>query len=242
MTEPSIVRGTAVEMSQLCSPLIFAGSAAVFAVSSRQRPEFMHAVVPLRMERLRQAGALQEVASDFSDSLSMMHVGCDGHFDGRMETTQMAMTDDSISLQAPARVQAPARNQIEMMCKSLDQLLPPDHFARVVVALVKNSRSLRVLRQHQGSRRSCRSTARRSRNSHHPDRVGHRRRHRQRSPNRSQMHVALSDQWGIWPINGSAAKSRSIIIWCPTFAVSNPSVWRSPDEGEIVARKSPSRP
>ena len=47
------------------------------------------------------------------------------------------MTDDSISLQAPARVQAAVRNQIEMMCKSLDQLLPPDHFARVVVALVK---------------------------------------------------------------------------------------------------------
>lgn len=57
-----------------------------------------------------------------------------------METTQMAngvMTDDSISTQAPARVQAAVRNQVEMMCKSLDQLLPPDHFARVVVALVK---------------------------------------------------------------------------------------------------------
>lgn len=57
-----------------------------------------------------------------------------------METTQMAngvMTDDSISTQTPARVQAAVRNQIEMMCKSLDQLLPPDHFARVVVALVK---------------------------------------------------------------------------------------------------------
>lgn len=57
-----------------------------------------------------------------------------------METTQMAngvMTDDSISTQTPARVQAAVRNQIEIMCKSLDQLLPPDHFARVVVALVK---------------------------------------------------------------------------------------------------------
>lgn len=46
-------------------------------------------------------------------------------------------TDDSISTPAPARVQAAVRNQIEMMCKSLDQLLPPDHFARVVVAMVK---------------------------------------------------------------------------------------------------------
>ena len=46
------------------------------------------------------------------------------------------MTDDSISTPAPARVQAAVRNQVEMMCKSLDQLLPPDHFARVV-ALVK---------------------------------------------------------------------------------------------------------
>ena len=49
----------------------------------------------------------------------------------------LAMTDVSISFQAPSRVQAAVRNQIEMMCQSLDQLLPPEHFARVVVELVK---------------------------------------------------------------------------------------------------------
>jgi transposase len=50
---------------------------------------------------------------------------------------KVVMTDDSISVPAPARVQTAVRHQIEMMCKSLDQLLPPEHFARVVVALVK---------------------------------------------------------------------------------------------------------
>ena len=49
-SEETIVRGTAAEMAQPCLPLVFAGSAAVFAVSSRQRSEFMDAVVPHRME------------------------------------------------------------------------------------------------------------------------------------------------------------------------------------------------
>ena len=50
LTEPSIIRGIEAEMAQLCPSSVFTECAAVLAVSSRQRFEFMDAVVPLRME------------------------------------------------------------------------------------------------------------------------------------------------------------------------------------------------